>query len=72
MILICFQATVRPDPVIVKDDAFMMTGETGSYRFMAPGAYSRVAKVHFACKSLIEKCLLLANVLSNCTRGLST
>ncbi|CAJ1966660.1 unnamed protein product [Cylindrotheca closterium] len=32
-------ATVRPDPVTQKDDTFMMTGETGSYRFMAPEVF---------------------------------
>jgi hypothetical protein len=32
-------AIVRPDPKRGEKEAFMMTGETGSYRFMAPEVY---------------------------------
>lgn len=32
-------AKVRPDPKRKEADTFMMTGETGSYRFMAPEVY---------------------------------
>lgn len=44
MLILFNQAIVRPDPVRGKDETFMMTGETGSYRFMAPGTYSIVAE----------------------------
>jgi serine/threonine protein kinase len=30
---------IRPDPSKKETDAFVMTGETGSYRFMAPEVY---------------------------------
>ena len=29
-------AKIRPDPTKTEQEAFVMTGETGSYRFMAP------------------------------------
>ena len=29
-------AKIRPDPTKTEEEAFVMTGETGSYRFMAP------------------------------------
>lgn len=32
-------AKVRPDPKMMEDTQFVMTGETGSYRFMAPEVY---------------------------------
>jgi serine/threonine protein kinase len=32
-------ATVRPDPKKAQSETFLMTGETGSYRFMAPEVY---------------------------------
>jgi serine/threonine protein kinase len=32
-------AKVRPDPKKGEEDTFLMTGETGSYRFMAPEVY---------------------------------
>lgn len=32
-------AKVRPDPKNMETDQFVMTGETGSYRFMAPEVY---------------------------------
>ena len=32
-------AKIRPDPEQTQDEAFLMTGETGSYRFMAPEVF---------------------------------
>ena len=32
-------AKVRPDPKVMESSKFVMTGETGSYRFMAPEVY---------------------------------
>lgn len=32
-------AKIRPDPEQTSDEAFLMTGETGSYRFMAPEVF---------------------------------
>ena len=33
---------IRPDPNKKESDTFVMTGETGSYRFMAPEVYRRI------------------------------
>lgn len=37
-------AKIRPDPTKTEQEAFVMTGETGSYRFMAPEVSPNLGK----------------------------